>query len=96
MGIYKEVARYSKTIEIELIVNNCRVVSLKLSGDFFVYPEDAIEKVEESARGCTSAECLIKALDVLRDVTILGFDLKDVKEKIINAFNNLCRESGSS
>lgn len=93
MGTYKEVARYGKTIEIELIVDNCRVTSLRLSGDFFVYPEDAIEKAEESARNCTSAECLTEALDVLRDATILGFDLKDVKEKIIGAFNNLCRES---
>ncbi|MEM4717396.1 MAG: lipoate protein ligase C-terminal domain-containing protein [Desulfurococcaceae archaeon] len=91
MVLHKEILRYTKTVEITLQVENCRVVSIKITGDFFLYPEDAIERLEERAIGCETTECLENALLELKNAIVLGFDLVDVSTRILNAYRDLCQ-----
>lgn len=93
MPIHKEIVRYSKTVELYLDVDNCTIKSLRITGDFFVYPEDIVESVEKTAIGCKSIECLEKALSLFKDAQVLGFDPVDLSARIINAYKSLCRES---
>lgn len=93
MTTYRETLRYTKTVEIALEVDNCRVTSLRISGDFFVYPEDTVEIVERKAMECSSVECLSEALSLLKEATVLGFDPDDLSRRIINAYRSICRDT---
>lgn len=96
MAVYRETLRYTKTVELYLEVSDCRVVSLRINGDFFVYPEDAVDRAEEKARGCSSVDCLEQALSIINEARVLGFDPSDLSSRIINAFKSLCKESSNS
>jgi hypothetical protein len=38
-------------IELELAIENDRISHIKLTGDFFIYPEEALEKFEQALIG---------------------------------------------
>lgn len=93
MVIHREILRYTKTVEITLQVDDCRVVSLKITGDFFLYPEDTIERVESKATGCEDIKCLEDALLPLSSAIVLGFDPADVSRRILSVYMELCKGS---
>ncbi|NHJ48052.1 MAG: hypothetical protein FK733_09715 [Asgard group archaeon] len=40
-------------IELEITIDDNRISHIKLTGDFFIYPEEALEKFEQSLIGTT-------------------------------------------
>ena len=74
-----------KTLCIDIVVgNDGRIVELIVSGDFFVYPEEAIEAIEEKARGCLIDELIgfIKELEF----TPIGFSKEDLVRAVVEAY----------
>jgi hypothetical protein len=62
-----------------------RILSIFITGDFFLHPEAALENVEESLRGVTVTED-----DIMKSVTQslegsqpFGFDAKSLTEAIL-------------
>ena len=52
-----ERAPRGKTIELDVVFRvdeECYLDSIKISGDFFVYPPSAIDSLEEYLKGCSS------------------------------------------
>lgn len=47
-------------IEVELATKENSIVEIKITGDFFIYPEEAIEDIEEILLGCSTSEKEIK------------------------------------
>ncbi|MEM0378953.1 MAG: hypothetical protein QXP68_03020 [Thermosphaera sp.] len=92
MPEYKEVVRYGKTVSIELRVEDCRVVFFRLTGDFFINPEEALDEVEGGVIGCGSAECIRSVLSRLREYVVLGIDLDDLERRIVETYNKLCTD----
>ena len=41
-------------IELELALENDRVSHIKITGDFFIYPEEALEKLEQKIIGISN------------------------------------------
>ncbi|MEM4488507.1 MAG: ABC transporter substrate-binding protein [Desulfurococcaceae archaeon] len=84
--------RYTKTVKLELLLDSeCRIENMSISGDFFAYPEDAVELLEQSIRGCKSAECVERAFGGISIATFLGIDIDDLKTKVIMAIER-CSE----
>lgn len=76
--------RYTKTAKVELLLDSeCRVENLSISGDFFAYPEEAVELLEKSVKGCKGAECVERAFNSASSATFLGIDIDDLKAKVI-------------
>lgn len=87
------ILRYTKTVRLDVILSeNCEVRDITISGDFFAYPEDSIERLESRIKGCSSEECIEKAFNELIGVTVLGVDVEDLKRKLIRVIKS-CGEN---
>lgn len=90
------VLRYAKTAKLDITLSDeCRVEDITISGDFFAYPEDSIERLESRIRGCGSRECIEEAFSELSGAVVLGVDVNDLKEKVISILENYCKSSKS-
>ncbi len=49
-------------VKVELELLNERISRISFSGDFFMYPEEAIEKLEESLKGVRADEKDLRAV----------------------------------
>lgn len=77
--------RYTKTAVVYITLgDDCSIKEVEITGDFFVYPEEAIEKFEEKLKGCNTPSCIERALAELKSTTVLGVDLEDLKHKLIS------------
>jgi len=73
-----------KTVKIDLALSeDCRVQEVIISGDFFIYPEESLEELEERLKGCGESVCIEDAFKTLESSTLLGVNLEDVKRRIV-------------
>jgi hypothetical protein len=80
------VLRHGKTVKIDLVLSDdCRVQEIIISGDFFIYPEESLEGLEERLKGCGEPACIEEAFKTLESSTLLGVNLEDVKRRIAEA-----------
>ena len=75
-----------KTVKIDVEIDDGKIHNIVISGDFFVYPQEALEELENKLKGCS----LNKAKSILKEyaekITVLGFTLDDVAELLEKAF----------
>jgi hypothetical protein len=78
------ILRHGKTVKLDVALSDqCEIVNVVVSGDFFAYPEDAIEKLEDKLRYCNSRECIENAFEALREAVVLRVDVKDLENKLV-------------
>ncbi|RUM48103.1 MAG: hypothetical protein DSY37_00535 [Hyperthermus sp.] len=84
--------KHTKTITVEARVSGeCRLEDVKITGDFFIYPPEALEEYERLLRGCENAECYLNAAAIMeRTAEAIGFDWRLVSERIIKALERYC------
>lgn len=77
--VFLEYDEHSKTIH-----------AIRITGDFFVYPEDSIEKLERSLIGSMLEKDAIKKIieNVLKYSDVFGFDHESMVEAILGCVNN--------
>jgi len=75
-----------------LLSENCVIKDIIISGDFFAYPEDAIERLESRIRECSSRVCIEEAFKELVNTTILGVNVEDLKNRVILLLED-CKKS---
>ncbi len=75
-----------KLIKCTLELDEEKIKRIKITGDFFMYPEDAIEKLEKALQGTQFDEEEIskKVKEALKDVELIGVAMKDFVDVIIN------------
>lgn len=84
MKTLSTILRYTKTVKLDVVLSNdCVLEEVQVSGDFFVYPEEALEVLENSLRGCRDQACIENAFSAINKATILGFDPVDLKNRIL-------------
>jgi len=76
-----------KLIKCRIILKNSLIEDIKLHGDFFIYPEEKIEEIEEKMKGIRYDEGEIKKIlyENFKDVEIIGASIEDFLKAIINA-----------
>ena len=76
-----------KTLKVEVTINvlEDKIVKIIISGDFFAYPSETLEKLELEIRGKTVEEAL-KIIDSYEGrIKLVGASLQDVKQLIQQA-----------
>jgi lipoate---protein ligase len=68
---------------------NCRISSIMITGDFFVYPEENLDKLEASLIGTKLRRQAIrqKILQWLQQSQAFGFDSESMTEAIMECFH---------
>ncbi|MEM2342308.1 MAG: lipoate protein ligase C-terminal domain-containing protein [Candidatus Bathyarchaeia archaeon] len=78
-----------KLIKVQLKKENNRISFIKITGDFFMHPEDLIEDFERSLLGCVIEEVAIantiKDFINSRGVILLGASPEDFAKCIVKA-----------
>lgn len=78
-----------KLIKVQLCIDNGKIKGIKIMGDFFMHPEEAIENLEKSLIGCAFDELKIteniKTFIRTNSVTLLGVSPEDFTKCILKA-----------
>ncbi len=92
MSRVRIVVRREKTLELEALVENGRLRDVVITGDFFAYPPEAVEELEEELRGCRLEEALHK-LSLFKDkVTLVGIDFDAIEKALKKVFGEAAAE----
>jgi hypothetical protein len=69
-----------------------RIQSIFITGDFFLYPERTLEKIEDNLRGVTATEdnILTSVAQSLKGSQPFGFDAKSLTEAILLCVRQFC------
>ncbi len=82
-----------KTVYIDVTINtnDCRIAQIKISGDFFLYPPEALDELEERLRGCNSEDCIYSVVDKFAEkTTAIGLDYNALKTVLAEILGNVC------
>ena len=83
----KSVFKAQKLLKVALDYAGDAVVSVKIRGDFFMHPDENLEKLEQQLRGAllerTALEERIRMF--LRTTQVFGFDEKSLAEAVLMA-----------
>ena len=81
-----------KTLEIIMTVNkDCRIADISISGDFFVYPPEALEMLERELRGCSNTDCIASVVSrTSKAAEALGFNWEQLVEAITRLYRTAC------
>lgn len=90
----------SKTVHLEAVLEplgggqgGCRLARVRVTGDFFLYPEEALERLEQSLEGCTNPPCIEAAFKRARQgVESLGFPWDTVKRELLSLLDSCSRD----
>ncbi|MCY0867665.1 MAG: ABC transporter substrate-binding protein [Desulfurococcus sp.] len=85
--------REEKTLDVEVEVEGGVIKHVEISGDFFAYPSEAVEELEEALKGCGSVDCINSVFEKLRGVLLVGVKLGSLREAVISVFTSLTSES---
>jgi len=76
-------------IKIELEVEENKVENVIISGDFFAYPAEAIEEMENQIRGCELSK-LLEVVERYRNrVKLVGVRFDDLRELVETVIKKL-------
>ena len=83
----KSLSKLGKLVKIELSYNqkSMEIKTIKITGDFFLHPEETIEKLEESLAGLKlkKADIKHKIESVLKNSEFYGFDVNSLSNAIL-------------
>ena len=81
-----------KLLKVKLSVSSNQITQLTILGDFFLHPEDTIEKIEEALIGCTLDENMLKKkIDTVlkeNESILVGASSSDIVKVILIASSN--------
>lgn len=78
-----------KLVKAQVTVDGDKIGKVKITGDFFLHPEDFLEELEEAVVGSPLEEAslakLIRGLAEKRNATLLGVSPEDFAKCIVMA-----------
>jgi len=81
-----------KTLKVVATINNCRLTYIEISGDFFVYPETAIEELERLLYMCSTTICIDRAIEIVSSkAKALGFSWNTLKKVLFEVLSEGCK-----
>lgn len=78
-----------KLLQVKLTIKDNLIKSCSLSGDFFIYPEEALEQLENFLKEKSITNLEEKIISFLKDhkITILGWAPKDFSKALLENIN---------
>jgi lipoate-protein ligase A len=80
-----------KLVKIKLRISQGRILEIRVLGDFFLHPEDTLDKIENALIGLEveerSIENVIAKTLEKSDATLIGATAADIAKTIMMAYN---------
>jgi hypothetical protein len=74
-----------KLLKVSVEHEGGRIVWVNVTGDFFMHPEDAVERLEERLKGARVDDVEGIVRDSMRDVGLYGVDVDSIVKSIMEA-----------
>lgn len=82
-----------KLVHIDVRFDGCTISSIHISGDFFMYPEEAVYAIEKALIGCAADRKLIEhtiaELIENQNIELVGISASTIAQGIVEAFETL-------
>jgi len=94
LGTARVKVKNGKMIAAEVLVNQGKIESVRLTGDFFVHPEEAVDQIENNLIGSRAGEDENELAGRAREAVksygaqLVGFSEKDVARVVKEAIKN--------
>ncbi len=85
-GYYSSNLRSEKTLSVSFRLREGKIEEIKISGDFFEFPEGAIDELEKRLLGKDISEALREIEEF--EITLCGISKEDLKRAILEAIND--------
>ena len=66
-----------------------RILAVKITGDFFIHPEDALERVEAALKGAAAGDVGGIISFELADAKLYGVDAKSMANVVLEAIDGV-------
>jgi hypothetical protein len=80
-------------IKLHIIIENAKITEIKITGDFFIYPEEDLFELEEDLRGKTEEESREIIKTFLATVESPGITFNDFEVLLKRAFDTYAVQS---
>lgn len=87
-GRYIKKISGGKMLKVHVWTHGSIIKSVKFYGDYFIYPEDIIEKLEKLLENKTLEEAKKILIELLKDVEMVGICAEDFCEGLEEAYKN--------
>ena len=77
-----------KLIRIRAKFKDDKIEDIKITGDFYIYPEDTIELVEKKLKGIRIEDVEKIINEILKDAEYIGIDSKSLSMAVREAWMN--------
>lgn len=83
-------AKKGKTIKVSYALCNGKITFIKITGDFFFYPEDKLLSIERGLIGSSESQSKAFLLEFFNEnkIKIIGIKKSDIKNLIGSIFKN--------
>ncbi len=82
----RAVLKRGKLIKVWARFANDRIDDIRITGDFFLYPEDRIEELENALREHGIEEVEEIAREILEEAEVIGIDPESIAEAVREAW----------
>ncbi len=63
-----------KLIRVKAKFQGKRIIEIKINGDFYIYPEDSIERIENALKGKSIEDAKKIIKEIMEDIEGIGID----------------------
>lgn len=88
-GKYLKKITGGKLIKVYIEVEGDKIRSIKFLGDYFVYPEEIVERVEKEIEGKSVEEGKDIIRKNLKNVEMVGISVEDFVEALMEAYRSV-------
>lgn len=69
-----------KLLRIDFVLKENEIKDIKITGDFFIYPEEGILFIEDCLKGCNLNDCKKKLEESIKKnkIKLIGFSVEDI------------------
>ena len=82
----KAIIKVGKLIRVKAKFEDDRIKSIKITGDFFLHPEEGIESIEEALVGSKIEEVRLKLKEIMKDMEYAGISPDSLANAIEEAW----------
>ncbi len=77
-----------KLIRTKVEYESQTIISVHVTGDFFLHPEDTIHRLEEGLRGAQSKEVAQRVQQALEGARLYGADVSSITDAVLGAMES--------
>ncbi len=82
------IVKAGKLVKVLVSFDGERIERIRITGDFFLYPEESIEELESSLVGAKLEDVREIAEDVLKDKEAVGIDAESLSKAVMLAWKS--------